>query len=72
MSVSFGEPLNKYPQQCRQGFFEWAGSLCGRATPWALPGYTCRFYYLVQGIWKPSGLLCLFRTGLPKAEEISF
>ena len=48
-----------------------AGSFCGKATPWALPAYTCRLYYLVEGIWKPSGLLCLFRTGLPNAEEIS-
>ncbi len=54
-----------------QWFFEWAGSLCGKATPWALPGYTWRSDYLIEGIWKPSGLLCLFRTGLPKAEEIS-
>ena len=37
----------------------------------ALPRYTWRFYYLVEGIWKPWGLLCLFRTGLPNAEEIS-
>ena len=37
----------------------------------ALSGYTCRLYYLVEGIWKPSGLLCLSRTGLHNAEEIS-
>ena len=47
------------------------GTLCGKATFWALPGYTYRLYCLVEGIWKPSGLLCLFRTGLSKAEEIS-
>ena len=48
-----------------------AGSLCGKATPWALPEYACRLYCLVEGIWKPSGLLYLFRIGLPEAEELS-
>ena len=26
---------------------------------------------VVEGIWKPWGLLYLFQTGLPEAEEIS-
>ena len=48
-----------------------AGTSCGKATPWALPGCIYRSDYPVEGIWKPWGLLCLFRTGLPNAEEIS-
>ena len=37
--------------------------------PGPYPGMPVAPIALVEGIWKPSGLLCLFRTGLPKAEE---
>ena len=42
-----------------------------RQHPGPYPGIPAAPIALVEGIWKPSGLLCLFRTGLPKAEEIS-
>ena len=42
-----------------------------RQHPGLYPGIPGASITLVEGIWKPWGLLCLFRTGLPNAEEIS-
>ena len=42
-----------------------------RQHPGPYPGIRAAPIVLVEGIWKPSDLLCLFRTGLPNAEEIS-